>query len=497
MIGNSDKKAAREATLIEVRAALTAGSGGGSTQDIVDKLDEMITELNATHNVTIDSESVAALSSAYDLANNAIETSLQDVANTLNDILSELIEKIEAGEDVGLTDEAITALATAVATLFHYPTDYPNAQAHTDAGATNVSLVAVNTHLSALEGYLDGLESLSSTSNTNTNTNTATIHTDLGHLTDGTQTTKITNGTQSADTLAGDSGQNALLIAHTGKIIASQTLTGTNQSAWYDVSNYSWMSITPTAAGSYTVQGANEQSNPFGVSLLAPNQLSASATGAGNASGQLAVLGMRYMRIVNLSGTSTFSIELKQGSPPVQPVYLINSSNIAIAGTVDTELPAAAALSDTVSNPTTPAIGAFNMMWNGATWERANSASVRTLSTLAGVPSVSANPRPLQNLNAITSPASGSQIDVGTVFSKWALQVTVTGTPVTCVVILEGSLDGSANYTTLTTWTLTPQVSGETIWVQDKLSRYVRTRLTTLTGGTAPAVSASVAGGVG
>lgn len=36
----------------------------------------------------------------------------------------------------------------------------------------------------------------------------------------------------------------------------------------------------------------------------------------------------------------------------------------------DTELPAAASLADATSNPTVPGVGAFNMCWNGTTWDR-------------------------------------------------------------------------------------------------------------------------------
>lgn len=38
--------------------------------------------------------------------------------------------------------------------------------------------------------------------------------------------------------------------------------------------------------------------------------------------------------------------------------------------TADTELPTAAALADDASNPTAPAVGAFLMLWDGATWDR-------------------------------------------------------------------------------------------------------------------------------
>jgi hypothetical protein len=44
----------------------------------------------------------------------------------------------------------------------------------------------------------------------------------------------------------------------------------------------------------------------------------------------------------------------------------VTSGNI----TADTELPAAAALTDNFANPTAPAVGAFAMVWDGATWDR-------------------------------------------------------------------------------------------------------------------------------
>lgn len=46
---------------------------------------------------------------------------------------------------------------------------------------------------------------------------------------------------------------------------------------------------------------------------------------------------------------------------------------VAVSGTVtvDSELPAAAALADNAANPTAPAVGAFGMVWDGATWDRA------------------------------------------------------------------------------------------------------------------------------
>jgi hypothetical protein len=47
--------------------------------------------------------------------------------------------------------------------------------------------------------------------------------------------------------------------------------------------------------------------------------------------------------------------------------------NVTIAGTptVDTELPAAAALSDTLGNPTSPLVGSAGLLWTGSVWARA------------------------------------------------------------------------------------------------------------------------------
>lgn len=51
---------------------------------------------------------------------------------------------------------------------------------------------------------------------------------------------------------------------------------------------------------------------------------------------------------------------------------------VSIAGTVtvDSELPAAAALTDNFANPTVPGVGAFNMLWDSATWDRAPGTAV-------------------------------------------------------------------------------------------------------------------------
>lgn len=47
------------------------------------------------------------------------------------------------------------------------------------------------------------------------------------------------------------------------------------------------------------------------------------------------------------------------------------TGSMSMSGAVDTELPAAAALGDNTANPTAPAVGSFPHWWDGATWDRA------------------------------------------------------------------------------------------------------------------------------
>lgn len=49
----------------------------------------------------------------------------------------------------------------------------------------------------------------------------------------------------------------------------------------------------------------------------------------------------------------------------------MTSITTGTAGVVDTELPAAALLADTTTNPTTTSVGSETMIFNGATWDRA------------------------------------------------------------------------------------------------------------------------------
>lgn len=72
---------------------------------------------------------------------------------------------------------------------------------------------------------------------------------------------------------------------------------------------------------------------------------------------------------------------------------------------VNTELPAAAALADSTSNPTAPAVGAFNLLWNGSTWDRAPGSASAGLTVNTELPAAAAL---ADNLANPTAPMVGA-----------------------------------------------------------------------------------------
>lgn len=87
------------------------------------------------------------------------------------------------------------------------------------------------------------------------------------------------------------------------------------------------------------------------------------------------VSGVKY-QIVKLAVGADGAASLVANANPI-PISDAGGSvtvdgTVAVSGTVtvDTELPAAAALADNAANPTAPAVGAFGMCWDGSTWDR-------------------------------------------------------------------------------------------------------------------------------
>lgn len=101
------------------------------------------------------------------------------------------------------------------------------------------------------------------------------------------------------------------------------------------------------------------------------DNLTIPASGTGTATPVVAtddVAGVHYQRVKLVSGT----LEATDAIPGDATNGLdVDVTRVTGTVTVDSELPAAAVLADNAANPTVPAVGAFGMVWDGATWDRA------------------------------------------------------------------------------------------------------------------------------
>lgn len=97
---------------------------------------------------------------------------------------------------------------------------------------------------------------------------------------------------------------------------------------------------------------------------------------------------------------------------------------VAISGTVDTELPASAALADTTANPTVPSLGTMPHVFNGTTWDRARGDTANGLDVdvtrMAALVAGTAN---IGDVDVLTVPAPLSTTGGGT--EATALRVTL------------------------------------------------------------------------
>jgi hypothetical protein len=144
------------------------------------------------------------------------------------------------------------------------------------------------------------------TANAGTNLNTSALALDAT-LTGGTQLTRLTNGSQSADTIAGDSGQNSLLVAPARKVVP-QTAQAAGALAAIDAGNYRAVSVqivSQYSSSTVTPQCSNDNSTWTGLPLsqagapLGVNISSTSSTGIFYTS-----LLCLYFRL-NITGTYT------------------------------------------------------------------------------------------------------------------------------------------------------------------------------------------------
>ena len=276
----------------------------------------------------------------------------------------------------------------------------------------------------------------------------------VGAGTDEHRQVMVIGDPSTAANVASVNGNGALLVqgpqstATTLSVTTSSSSTGTINVANYNVAT---VTITGTYAGiNLTFEGSTD-----GGTTWVPMdgaQLDAAASTTGGATGVItsnasrgwdialgAVDAFRVRSTAYTSGTGAVRIILQ--TMPYEPLPTVRiAAGATSIGTVDTELPAAAAITDTLANPTTPQIASDQMTFNGSTWERQRSATFT-----ANVDTSSARTA-TGNGTAAINYAGHKNLTV------WINVTAVSGTTPTCVFKLQWSPD---NGTTWIDWDTT------------------------------------------
>lgn len=275
----------------------------------------------------------------------------------------------------------------------------------------------------------------------------ATLHTDLGHLTDNTQTTKITNGTQAADTTAGDSGSNAVVTAAgiVSTAISSATVT-------IDLSHYPYPRMQLIGATfSVTTQQCDEPT--FTAPNTCPVQLATMANvptsgSISNAAGHYMIYPtQRYFRLNYVSGTVTGTLIQSTHAPPyMQPMA---AQPVSQSGTF--------------------------------TATQGQGASVTPWAVGGRLPTVS--------LNAVVASGTTPTVwDTGGCHSAVTMALHFSGTVATSSVALQGSMDNVTWFTLQTSTAIADAFVSNT----GQPFRYFRASCTVLTGAS-PVLTATIA----
>jgi hypothetical protein len=165
-------------------------------------------------------------------------------------------------------------------------------------------------------------------------TNATALHVALVDS-NGDQVTSFGGGTQYADGAARGTATGTLLMVDDGTNI--QSLSG-DSTGKLNINNISGTITLPTLAATSTKQSDGSQKTQI-------------VDGSGNVIG---------------ATSNALDINIKSGNPTT--IAVTNTGTFAVQA--DTELAAAAALSDTFANPTTAPVGSFNMHWDTTQWQR-------------------------------------------------------------------------------------------------------------------------------
>lgn len=165
--------------------------------------------------------------------------------------------------------------------------------------------------------------------------------------TNGTQQTKITNGTQTADTIAGNvAGQNALLVAGSNYYATGLTTSGTVNTAAIDASNFNIVTvqITAIAGNTITFQDSIDCSTYTTKLMYLKTSANSGATGTSTTTGQYtAPISAKCFRLSASGGSSTYSIMLGSGANGIHTLQsLVNQTGVWSVGSIPVASVAAA-----------------------------------------------------------------------------------------------------------------------------------------------------------
>lgn len=167
--------------------------------------------------------------------------------------------------------------------------------------------------------------------------------------------------------------------------------------------------------GSPTTADVAEADATFGLDV----DVTRSALPTGAATAALQLPNSHDVTVDNAAGASAVNIQDGGNSITVD-------GTVAISGSIDTELPAAAALVDNTANPTVPAVGAFLMGFDGTNWDR-----LQTGAATGGALKVDGS--------AVTQPISAASLPLPTGAATLAEQQTQT----TALQLIDNAIAGS------------------------------------------------------
>lgn len=367
----------------------------------------------------------------------------------------------------------LTALGTLSISVSNFPTNYPDSTTHTKLDTLHTDLTAGGqktqvTNFPATQAVSAASLPLPTNAAQETGGNLATVVTDLGHLTDGTQQTKITDGTNIATVVAGDS--NSVLTGVATKT-TSYAISSTGVLFTIDAEGYSWATVEFEGTGTgtfapYSHSDATGVVRGFGAPYLATHASAPTwATPAGATN-------------ISISAGAQYAVEFtgRYFSLTIQTKPTLMTATV----TLHTGVP-----------PIAPSVGVYQ---DTSPWVVSGSVSQGTGQGTS--PWTVSGKVPVTSLNAVVVTGVGTALDCTGAMPNPTMQVHTTGTVSTISINLEGSNNGT-NWVVLAT--STSVISADYTVIPDSTHvgvsmREYRANITILTG-VAETVTALVSAG--